>query len=105
MAGPGTGWDVEEKGLLGAPPIRVVVGEEVHISVKALSMWAFVLDWGSRLSLTIIPYGLTAVFRAARCAVPRTILLKSRTKSSVRATETPTRLQKTDVFMMTATRW
>jgi glutamate/tyrosine decarboxylase-like PLP-dependent enzyme len=33
------GWDVEEDGLFGAPPIRVVVGEEVHISMlKALSM-------------------------------------------------------------------
>ena len=33
------GWDVEEEGLFGAPPIRVVVGDEVHISVlKALSM-------------------------------------------------------------------
>ena len=33
------GWDVEENGLFGAPPIRVVVGEEVHISVlKVLSM-------------------------------------------------------------------
>ena len=33
------GWDVEEDGLFGAPPIRVLVGEEVHISVlKALSL-------------------------------------------------------------------
>lgn len=33
------GWDVEEDGLFGAPPINVVVGDEVHISVlKALSM-------------------------------------------------------------------
>jgi glutamate/tyrosine decarboxylase-like PLP-dependent enzyme len=33
------GWNVEEDGLFGAPPIRVVVGEEVHVSVlKALSM-------------------------------------------------------------------
>jgi glutamate/tyrosine decarboxylase-like PLP-dependent enzyme len=33
------GWDVEEDGLFGAPPIHVVVGDEVHISVlKALSM-------------------------------------------------------------------
>jgi glutamate/tyrosine decarboxylase-like PLP-dependent enzyme len=33
------GWNVEEDGLFGAPPLRVVVGEEVHISVlKALSM-------------------------------------------------------------------
>lgn len=32
-------WNVEERGLFGAPPIRVVVGEEVHASVaKALGM-------------------------------------------------------------------
>ncbi len=27
------GWDVEARGLFGAPPIKVVVGEEVHVSV------------------------------------------------------------------------
>ena len=33
------GWDVEADGLFGAPPITVVVGEEVHASViKALGM-------------------------------------------------------------------
>jgi glutamate/tyrosine decarboxylase-like PLP-dependent enzyme len=33
------GWSVEEDGLFGAPPLRVVVGDEVHISVlKALSL-------------------------------------------------------------------
>jgi len=33
------GWDVEAQGLFGAPPIRVVVGDEVHVSLlKALSM-------------------------------------------------------------------
>ncbi len=33
------GWSVEDQGLFGAPPIRVVVGEEVHVSLlKALSM-------------------------------------------------------------------
>jgi glutamate/tyrosine decarboxylase-like PLP-dependent enzyme len=33
------GWDVDEDGLFGAPPLRVVVGEEVHASVtKALGM-------------------------------------------------------------------
>jgi len=33
------GWNVEEQGLFGAPPLRVVVGEEVHVSVqKALSL-------------------------------------------------------------------
>ena len=33
------GWNVEENGLFGAPPLTVVVGDEVHVSVlKALSM-------------------------------------------------------------------
>ena len=33
------GWDVESRGLFGAPAIEVMVGEEVHVSVlKALSM-------------------------------------------------------------------
>ncbi len=33
------GWDVEEDGLFDAPPMRVVVGEEVHVSLlKALSL-------------------------------------------------------------------
>jgi glutamate/tyrosine decarboxylase-like PLP-dependent enzyme len=33
------GWNVEEQGLFGAPPLTVIVGEEVHASVlKALSL-------------------------------------------------------------------
>jgi len=33
------GWDVENDGLFGAPPLRVVVGDEVHVSlIKALGM-------------------------------------------------------------------
>ncbi len=33
------GWDVEAQGLFGAPPLTVVVGNEVHVSVlKALGM-------------------------------------------------------------------
>jgi glutamate/tyrosine decarboxylase-like PLP-dependent enzyme len=33
------GWDVEAQGLFAAPPLRVVVGEEVHVSLlKALSL-------------------------------------------------------------------
>jgi len=36
------GWDVENEGLFGAPPITVVIGEEVHSSVlKALGMIGF----------------------------------------------------------------
>jgi len=34
-----SGWDVEEMGLFGAPPIQVVVGQEVHVSLlRALTM-------------------------------------------------------------------
>lgn len=33
------GWDVEAQGLFGAPPITVVVGEDVHVSlIKALGL-------------------------------------------------------------------
>ena len=33
------GWDVEADGLFGAPPITVVVGDEVHVSLlKALGL-------------------------------------------------------------------
>lgn len=33
------GWDVEDNGLFGAPPLTVIVGDEVHVSLlKALSL-------------------------------------------------------------------
>jgi glutamate/tyrosine decarboxylase-like PLP-dependent enzyme len=36
------GWDVEKDGLFGAPPLRVIVGEEVHASVlNALQILGF----------------------------------------------------------------
>ena len=36
------GWDVEERGLTGAPPVRIVVGEEVHVALlKALRILGF----------------------------------------------------------------
>src|ERR1700683_2176668 len=28
-----TGWDVNERGLIGAPPVHVVVGEERHVTI------------------------------------------------------------------------
>jgi glutamate/tyrosine decarboxylase-like PLP-dependent enzyme len=38
----GAGWNVEEQGLTGAPPVRVLVGEEVHVSLlKALRLLGF----------------------------------------------------------------
>jgi glutamate/tyrosine decarboxylase-like PLP-dependent enzyme len=40
-----TGWDVERQGLFGAPPLRVVVGAEVHSTVmKAIGMLGFGRD-------------------------------------------------------------
>jgi len=39
------GWDVESQGLFGAPPVTVIVGDEVHVSLlKALSMLGFGRD-------------------------------------------------------------
>ena len=39
------GWDAEANGLFGAPPITVVVGDEVHVSLlKALSLLGFGRD-------------------------------------------------------------
>jgi glutamate/tyrosine decarboxylase-like PLP-dependent enzyme len=36
------GWDVEAQGLFGAPPVTVIAGDEVHVSVlKALGMAGF----------------------------------------------------------------
>jgi glutamate/tyrosine decarboxylase-like PLP-dependent enzyme len=39
------GWDVESQGLFGAPPVTVVVGDEVHVSLlKALGLLGFGRD-------------------------------------------------------------
>ncbi|HEY9806157.1 MAG TPA: pyridoxal-dependent decarboxylase, partial [Candidatus Obscuribacterales bacterium] len=39
------GWDCKSKGINGAPPIRVIVGEEVHVSMlRALVFAGFGLD-------------------------------------------------------------
>jgi len=39
------GWDVKQKGLNGAPKLRVIVSEEIHITVlKALGLLGFGLD-------------------------------------------------------------
>ena len=39
------GWDVERDGLFGAPPIQVVIGDEVHATMlKALALLGFGRD-------------------------------------------------------------
>jgi glutamate/tyrosine decarboxylase-like PLP-dependent enzyme len=54
------GWNVENDGLFGAPPIQVVVGDEVHVSVlKALTL----LGMG-RTRLTRVPADAQGRMRA-----------------------------------------
>lgn len=56
------GWNVEEDGLFGAQPIRVVVGEEVHVSVlKAISMVGL-----GRSRVTRVPMDSQGRMRAER---------------------------------------
>jgi glutamate/tyrosine decarboxylase-like PLP-dependent enzyme len=44
------GWDVGARGMFGAPPLRVVVGEEVHVTVlKALTLLGFGRDTVERV--------------------------------------------------------
>jgi glutamate/tyrosine decarboxylase-like PLP-dependent enzyme len=59
------GWDVEARGLFGAPPITVVVGEEVHPTVsKALGLLGLgrdrvvrvPVDAQGRLSAEVLPH-------------------------------------------------
>jgi glutamate/tyrosine decarboxylase-like PLP-dependent enzyme len=57
-----SGWDVAADGMFGAPPIEVVVGEEVHASVlKALNLAGF----GQR-RVTIVPADDQGRMRADR---------------------------------------
>lgn len=56
------GWDVEEHGLHGAPPIRVLVGERRHASVDRAFRWLGV----GRASLTVVPADGSARMDVAR---------------------------------------
>jgi glutamate/tyrosine decarboxylase-like PLP-dependent enzyme len=48
----GQDWDVESKGLFGAPPITVIAGDEVHVSLlKALSMLGLGRDRVARVGV------------------------------------------------------
>jgi glutamate/tyrosine decarboxylase-like PLP-dependent enzyme len=61
-----TGWDVEASGLFGAPPIEVIVGEEVHVTVlKALAMLGLGRD-----RITKVPCDRQGRMRAD--SIPRT---------------------------------
>jgi glutamate/tyrosine decarboxylase-like PLP-dependent enzyme len=59
------GWDVEANGLFGAPPINVIVGEEVHATMlKALGLIGF-----GRARVNIVPSDAQGRMIAAR--IPR----------------------------------
>jgi glutamate/tyrosine decarboxylase-like PLP-dependent enzyme len=54
------GWNVADDGMFGAPPIEVVVGEEVHASIlKALSLAGF-----GKKRLTLVPVDRQGRLRA-----------------------------------------
>ena len=56
------GWNVEEDGLFGAPPIQVIVGEEVHASMeKALGLAGF-----GKKRVTIVPADSQGRMRAEK---------------------------------------
>ncbi|HTU34606.1 MAG TPA: aminotransferase class V-fold PLP-dependent enzyme [Candidatus Acidoferrum sp.] len=60
-----SGWNVEEQGLFGAPPIQVVVGEEVHVSLlKPLALLGL-----GRARVTSVPADSQGRMRAD--ALPR----------------------------------
>jgi glutamate/tyrosine decarboxylase-like PLP-dependent enzyme len=58
----GAGWDVEADGLFGAPPIRVVVGEERHDTLVRAARF---LGLGER-RLTVVPSDERGCMRADR---------------------------------------
>ena len=54
------GWDVEEQGMAGAPPLRVVVGEEAHVTVwRALRLLGF-----GRAGVEVVPADDQGAMRA-----------------------------------------
>ena len=61
------GWDVEARGLIGAPPLRVLVGEEVHPSLLvALRLLGLGADGAERVAAG--PQGAMRSRRARRRA-------------------------------------
>ena len=58
------GWDVEERGLNGAPPIRVIAGEHVHASLLVALRYA-----GLGAPTTIVPADEQGAMRAGELEV------------------------------------
>ena len=58
------GWDVEQQGLSGAPPIRVIVGEHVHASLLVALRYA-----GLGAPTTIVPADEQGAMRAGELDV------------------------------------
>ena len=58
------GWDVEQQGLSGAPPIRVIVGEHVHASLLVALRYA-----GLGAPTTIVPADEQGAMRAGELNV------------------------------------
>jgi glutamate/tyrosine decarboxylase-like PLP-dependent enzyme len=58
------GWDVEERGLTGSPPIRVIVGEHVHASLLVALRYA-----GLGAPATVVPADDEGAMRAGELEV------------------------------------
>ena len=72
------GWDVEERGLTGSPPIRVLVGAQRHASIdRALRFLGI-----GRASLTVVPADSSARMQVRRPA--RGACLRRRTGDRLR---------------------
>jgi aromatic-L-amino-acid decarboxylase len=57
------GWNVEERGLFGAPELKVVVGGEVHVALsKALSLLGL-----GRSRVTVVPVDGQGACGLMRC--------------------------------------
>ena len=74
------GWDVEERGLFGAPPIRVVSGDQRHGTIER-AMRLLGLGRGSIVDIPVDESGLTAAalepVLAAAPGVPTIVLLQA----------------------------
>ncbi len=70
------GWNVESRGLFGAPPITVIVGEEVHASLlKALSMLGLGRDRVVRVPVD--PQGRILADRLPRIEGPTIVCIQA----------------------------
>ena len=81
------GWDVEEQGMFGAPPLRVLAGEEAHVTLwRALRLLGF-----GRADVEVVPVDDQGAMRADALAEALRRARARRSCARRRATSTPAR--------------